>query len=66
MLGFIFHHTYRKQFARTERTMLMISIGFKRVVPIEIHDSEIEERAKEMRDHPAFARSKRFLPKSPP
>jgi len=45
--------------------MLMISIGFKRV-PMEEHSTEMEERAKEMRDHPAFARSKRFVPKELP
>ena len=64
MLGFVFHRK-RRTFGRPARTMLVISIGFKKV-PIEDQPSEFEERANEMQDHPAFARSKRFVPKEPP
>jgi hypothetical protein len=64
MLGLIFHRRSRFEFDPPKRTMLVISIGFKRI-PIEEQSTEMQERAMEMRDHPAFARSKRFFAKPP-
>ena len=65
MFGLVFHRRAGSEFEHRARTMLVISIGFKRI-PIEEQSAEMQDRAKEMRDHPAFARSKRFLPTSPP